>query len=162
MCVPLTASKKRCSSYFRERRCSAPFPVSLALVESPLLQSPAPATISDHAVRKFTKMLYCAISDLDLHSKVLWGANIAQHPPTVRYSDVIESERGVWLWLRTIDTYGFSFVEGVPPTPEATEALSERIGIIRETQCESTSYLKTYLINESNHQTANFGISPRI
>jgi len=34
------------------------------------------------------------------------------------------------------DQFGFSFVSGVPPTPEATERLVERIGFIRETQCK--------------------------
>ena len=32
--------------------------------------------------------------------------------------------------------FGFSFVTGVPATPEATEELSTRIGFIRETQCQ--------------------------
>lgn len=31
--------------------------------------------------------------------------------------------------------FGFSFVTGVPVTPEATEELAQRIGFIRETQC---------------------------
>jgi len=34
------------------------------------------------------------------------------------------------------DRFGFSFVSGVPSTPEATERLVERIGFIRETQCK--------------------------
>jgi len=34
------------------------------------------------------------------------------------------------------DQFGFSFISGVPPTPEATERLVERIGFIRETQCK--------------------------
>lgn len=33
------------------------------------------------------------------------------------------------------DKFGFCFVTSVPPTPEATEGLSCRIGFIRETQC---------------------------
>ena len=33
------------------------------------------------------------------------------------------------------DKFGFCFISGVPPTPEATEELSRRIGFIRETQC---------------------------
>lgn len=33
------------------------------------------------------------------------------------------------------DTFGFSFVSGVPVTTEATERLCERISYIRETQC---------------------------
>lgn len=31
------------------------------------------------------------------------------------------------------DLYGFCLVEGIPPTPEATEALVRRIAFIRET-----------------------------
>ena len=38
------------------------------------------------------------------------------------------------------DRFGFSFVSGVPETPEATQALSERIGFIRETQCMRQSF----------------------
>lgn len=34
------------------------------------------------------------------------------------------------------DKFGFSFISGVPPTPEATEQLVDRIGFIRETQCK--------------------------
>lgn len=30
-------------------------------------------------------------------------------------------------------TYGFSLVTGIPPTPEATEALIRRIAFVRET-----------------------------
>ncbi len=40
------------------------------------------------------------------------------------------------------EKFGFSFVTGVPPTPEATEELSTRIGFIRETQCMYTQLNK--------------------
>lgn len=45
-----------------------------------------------------------------------------------------EDDQGLFKWLSNIDTFGFSFVNGVPPTPEATEKLVERIGFIRQTQ----------------------------
>ncbi len=45
-------------------------------------------------------------------------------------------EQGLFKWLSHIDKFGFCFISGVPPTPEATEELSRRIGFIRETQCQ--------------------------
>lgn len=83
--------------------------------------------------------------------KKLWGAEVAQAPPTVTWDDVMgqspgqqvdksellqvhdadRAERGVLQWLENIAVYGFSFISGVPPTPEATEALSQRIAFIR-------------------------------
>ncbi|GAA6059985.1 hypothetical protein JCM10212_001334 [Sporobolomyces blumeae] len=66
-------------------------------------------------------------------SKVLWTRDIAQSLPTVAYDEVMSSEKGVFEWLKRIDTYGFSFCSGIPGTPEATEALIRRIAFIRET-----------------------------
>ncbi|KAF5359286.1 hypothetical protein D9756_003329 [Leucocoprinus leucothites] len=73
--------------------------------------------------------------------KVEWGTKIAQSPPTVTYSEAMDQDdRGLFKWLTDIDQFGFSFISGVPPTPEATEKLVERIGFIRETQ--SPSFLR--------------------
>ncbi|KAF5341883.1 hypothetical protein D9611_001861 [Ephemerocybe angulata] len=66
--------------------------------------------------------------------KILWGAKIQQAPPTVEYEQVMAGDAELYKWLDNIDKFGFSFVTGVPPTPEATEKLCERIGFIRETQ----------------------------
>ncbi|PWN19040.1 Trimethyllysine dioxygenase [Microstroma glucosiphilum] len=65
--------------------------------------------------------------------KTLWGSGIAAHPPSVGYEEVMKDDRGVWNWLEKISQYGFSFVDNVPPTPEATEELIRRIAFIRET-----------------------------
>jgi trimethyllysine dioxygenase len=85
--------------------------------------------------------------------KVIWGLKMVQSPPTVKYTDVMSgNDSGVYQWLSNIvgfqfssssrrsltywqDRFGFSFVSGVPVSPEATEELSTRIGFIRETQC---------------------------
>lgn len=67
--------------------------------------------------------------------KIEWGAKVAQYPPTITYMEAMnQDDRGLFKWLTNIDQFGFSFVSGVPPTPEATEKLVERIGFIRETQ----------------------------
>ncbi|GAA5897368.1 hypothetical protein JCM5296_004144 [Sporobolomyces johnsonii] len=65
--------------------------------------------------------------------KVFWTSAIASELPSVTYDDVMSSEKGVYEWLKRIDTYGFSLCSGIPPTPEATEALIRRIAFIRET-----------------------------
>ncbi|TFK20727.1 mitochondrial protein [Coprinopsis marcescibilis] len=69
----------------------------------------------------------------EISDKVLWGSKIAQAPPTVAYDEVMQGDAGLFKWLSNVDRFGFSFITGVPPTPEATEELSEKIGFIRET-----------------------------
>ncbi|KAJ7056593.1 hypothetical protein C8F01DRAFT_1211296 [Mycena amicta] len=69
------------------------------------------------------------------HEKILWGSKILTSPPTVTYEEAMaQDDRGLHKWLSNIDRFGVCFVSGVPPTPEATEELSQRIGFIRETQ----------------------------
>ncbi|KAF8072187.1 mitochondrial protein [Lyophyllum atratum] len=69
------------------------------------------------------------------NAKILWGKKIEQSPPSVTYEEAMgEDDSGLFQWLTNIDKFGFSFVQGVPATPEATEKLVERIGFIRETQ----------------------------
>ncbi|CAO1633555.1 unnamed protein product [Parajaminaea phylloscopi] len=71
--------------------------------------------------------------DLAGANKTLWGRGIAANPPTVAYDEVMQDDRGVLKWLEKIWQYGFSFVDGLPATPEATEELIKRIAFIRET-----------------------------
>ncbi|KAF8802516.1 Trimethyllysine dioxygenase [Phlegmacium glaucopus] len=69
------------------------------------------------------------------NDKVLWGSKIIKSPPTVAYEEVMAADdSGLFKWLSNVYRFGFSFVSGVPATPEATEELSQRIGFIRETQ----------------------------
>jgi len=86
--------------------------------------------------------------------KIIWGSKIQQSPPDVPFADVMaQDNHGLYKWLLNVVSvlnmcvflsglhntfqhkFGFSFVSGVPTTPEATEELSQRIGFIRETQC---------------------------
>ncbi|TFK40225.1 hypothetical protein BDQ12DRAFT_680544 [Crucibulum laeve] len=70
-----------------------------------------------------------------LEEKIIWGSGIQQSPPTVTYEEAMAGDdRGLFKWLSNTDRFGFSFISGVPATPEATEELSQRIGFIRETQ----------------------------
>lgn len=63
-----------------------------------------------------------------------------------------ESSAGLSIDLRTADPkdqFGFCFVEGVPVTPEDTEALIRRIAFIRETQCMVLSTSSTSTLYRS-------------
>ncbi|KAI9358284.1 hypothetical protein DFJ73DRAFT_622275, partial [Zopfochytrium polystomum] len=61
-----------------------------------------------------------------------WDSSLANYLPTVPYNEVMAGDEGLTKWLKNIDEYGIGFVNGVPPTPEATEALTRRICFIRE------------------------------
>ncbi|OJD39867.1 trimethyllysine dioxygenase [Diplodia corticola] len=63
----------------------------------------------------------------------LWGSSIKSSPPEIDYETVMHSDEGVGKWLALIREYGFAYVDGCPPTPEATQKLLERISFIRHT-----------------------------
>ncbi|KAG8733325.1 hypothetical protein FRC10_000295 [Ceratobasidium sp. 414] len=56
------------------------------------------------------------------------------HQLLAQQAEVIKDDAGVLKWLQKIDEFGVCFVEGVPHTPEVTEALTRRIAFIRETK----------------------------
>jgi len=70
--------------------------------------------------------------DLSPQKPILWDAEIAENPPIVQYEDAMSTQSGLAKWLQNIEVYGFSFVDGVPVSLEATEQLARRICFIRE------------------------------
>jgi hypothetical protein len=78
-----------------------------------------------------------------------FDATIAESPPTIEYQKVMSNDQGVGEWATLIvcpvaptkvytayafqRKHGFCYVDGCPPTPEATESLLERIAFIRRT-----------------------------
>ncbi|KAH7927959.1 Trimethyllysine dioxygenase [Leucogyrophana mollusca] len=96
---------------------------------------PAQAAPHSERVHYIVFMTKDFFADRELSRKVLWGSSISKAPPTITYKEAMdESDRGLYKWLANIDLFGFCLVSDVPPTPGATEKLSERIGFIRETQ----------------------------
>ncbi|GAB7351437.1 hypothetical protein MBLNU459_g2103t1 [Dothideomycetes sp. NU459] len=67
-----------------------------------------------------------------LSKRSLFTSDIAKAPPTVDYQSIMQGH-GIGEWTRQINTHGFSFVEGCPVDPIATQKLLEQIGPIRET-----------------------------
>jgi trimethyllysine dioxygenase len=58
---------------------------------------------------------------------------IAARLPSVGYQAFMSSEAAVKQFLEQVAELGFSFVEGVPGTPEATQAVAGRIAYTRQT-----------------------------
>lgn len=67
------------------------------------------------------------------HEPVLWGREIGSSPPCVDHAAVMGDDKELYSWLSKMDRYGFCFVDGVPPTSEATGQVMERIGCLRDT-----------------------------
>ncbi len=66
--------------------------------------------------------------------RTLWDrASLGETFPTVAYDEVMNSEAGLLRWLSLTEEYGFAIASGTPATPEATQALAERVGYIRQT-----------------------------
>ncbi|CAO3695198.1 hypothetical protein G6F70_006257 [Rhizopus microsporus] len=61
----------------------------------------------------------------------LWDASLKLD--AVPHEAVMNTDEGLRQWLDQLETYGIAFVEGVPTTVEATEALARRICFLRET-----------------------------
>ncbi|KAK4570247.1 hypothetical protein LTR86_002327 [Recurvomyces mirabilis] len=61
-----------------------------------------------------------------------WDNSIEKDPPIVPYSD-ISAGAGMSTLMLKIRQQGFCFIDDMPPTPEATQALLESIGPIRNT-----------------------------
>ena len=72
------------------------------------------------------------------NDRTLWDdALLAGTPPQVAYGALMAEgaagDRVLRDWLEQIERFGFAFVEGVPATPEATQAVAKRAAYIRET-----------------------------
>jgi trimethyllysine dioxygenase len=75
-------------------------------------------------------------SDPDVLPVALWTWNreeIARRIPSVAYAAFMSDEAAVKEFLEQVAQVGFSFVEGVPGTPQATQAVAARIAYTRQT-----------------------------
>ncbi|KAF8129688.1 hypothetical protein K438DRAFT_1788957 [Mycena galopus ATCC 62051] len=92
----------------------------------------------DHSARAFLTTPHIPLSLVmapEKFVKILWGSKIQASAPTVTYEEAMaEDDRGLYKWVSHVDRFGMCFISGVPPTPDATEELSKRIGFIHETQ----------------------------
>ena len=68
-----------------------------------------------------------------LQNRVLWNRDTydAAQVPSARWEEFMSSEAELRSFVQNFLLYGIAFVDGVPASVEATEAVSERVSIIR-------------------------------
>ena len=90
----------------------------------------------DHVSRfeaGFLAGLRTAPEALPIQRRTWDAAAIAANLPSVPYEGFIAEDGVLKTFLEQVEAWGFAFVEGVPGTPEATQAVAKRIAYIRET-----------------------------
>ena len=64
----------------------------------------------------------------------LWDhASMQGQFSTVPFTEVMETDAGLLRWLELVDTHGFAMASNAPATVDATKAIAQRVGYIRET-----------------------------
>ena len=69
----------------------------------------------------------------DLPRQTIESSSGANELPTVDFSGVMNTEKGLYEWLSNIAVFGFSIVDGVPTNEADTQAMAERIGTVQNT-----------------------------
>ncbi|XP_034539921.1 trimethyllysine dioxygenase, mitochondrial [Notolabrus celidotus] len=78
---------------------------------------------------------YEARKQKPVQPRILWNADIYNKAniPAAKWDKFMSCDEELKKFLKNYLLYGFAFVEGVPATVEATEAVTQRVSIIRET-----------------------------
>lgn len=65
--------------------------------------------------------------------RVLWNADIYERAdvPAASWEEFMSCDAELRKFLQSYLLYGIAFVDGVPATVEATEAVSQRVSLIR-------------------------------
>ncbi|XP_071476265.1 gamma-butyrobetaine dioxygenase-like [Diadema antillarum] len=73
------------------------------------------------------------ISDPIKTVRVSWGAEFVDEIPTFDFCDVIDSDKTLYDWLKSLVTYGLCIVRGSPCQPNTLKRLCERVAYQRMT-----------------------------
>lgn len=74
--------------------------------------------------------------------RVLWNSDIYKkaNVPAAKWETFMSSDEEVKKFLQSYILYGIAFVDGVPATVEATEAVTQRVSLIRYEATATPSY----------------------
>jgi gamma-butyrobetaine dioxygenase len=87
----------------------------------------------------------------------LWGAEIQDTLPMLRYDDVATSEAALREWLAAADALGFAILTGGPTEPETVTRVAELFGFVRETNYGRLFDVKT-VVNPTNLAYTGLGL----
>lgn len=93
--------------------------------------------------------------------RILWDKDSPLSAlPSVSYESVMHDDAGILEWLEQIAVYGFSVIEGIPSTQEASEAIARRIGRIQETIFGRMWMLSAELKDHDDSAYSTQGLEP--
>jgi gamma-butyrobetaine hydroxylase len=87
----------------------------------------------------------------------LWGAEMQDRLPMLRYDDVSQSEAALREWLAAVDELGFAILAGGPTEPETVTRVAELFGFVRETNYGRLFDVKT-VVNPTNLAYTGLGL----
>ncbi|XP_061558466.1 LOW QUALITY PROTEIN: trimethyllysine dioxygenase, mitochondrial [Phycodurus eques] len=91
--------------------------------------------ISKYSLSWLAENSYEGKKQSTVQPRVLWNAGIYNnaHVPSSQWDTFMSSDDELKKFLQNYLLYGIAFVDGVPATVEATEAVTQRVSLIRET-----------------------------
>ncbi|KAG7515676.1 trimethyllysine dioxygenase, mitochondrial [Solea senegalensis] len=91
--------------------------------------------VSKYCLRWLAENSYEVKKSSTVQPRILWNSDIYQNAniPTAEWETFMSCDDELKKFLHNYVLYGIAFVDGVPATVEATEAVSKRVSLIRET-----------------------------
>ncbi|KAK9536251.1 hypothetical protein VZT92_006051 [Zoarces viviparus] len=91
--------------------------------------------VSKYGLSWLAENSYEAKQQSTVQPRVLWNSDIYKNAnaPSAKWDTFMSSDEEVKTFLQNYLLYGIAFVDDVPATVEATEAVTQRVSLIRET-----------------------------
>lgn len=99
-----------------------------------------------------------------IQPRVLWNADIYNnsHVASSKWDTFMSSDNELKTFLQNYLLYGIAFVDDVPATVEATEAVTQRVSLIRYNMLISFRLYSVFLPDISGHIAKEFSMYPHL
>lgn len=89
--------------------------------------------VSRYSIKWLTENTYQEVKRKTIQPRILWNTDIYKNAniASAKWDTFMKCDAELKAFLQIYLLYGIAFVDGVPATVEATEALSERVSLIR-------------------------------
>lgn len=89
--------------------------------------------VSRYSLEWLTENSYQEVKQRTVQPRILWNRDIYKnaHIASAKWDTFMESDNELKTFLHNYLLYGIAFVDDVPATVEATEAVSRRVSLIR-------------------------------
>lgn len=89
--------------------------------------------VSRYSIKWLTENTFQEVKRRSVQPRILWNTDIYKNAniSSAKWDTFIKSDDELKAFLQTFLLYGIAFVDDVPVTVEATEALSQRVSLIR-------------------------------